>query len=153
MDAAAQKGFSAADSYDAHRPSYNPLAVERLFNALGLDGKSRVLDLAAGTGKFTTILSSRAEAMEIVAVEPHPDMLRVLRAKELDRVDVREGNAQAIPVEDRWADALIVAQVGIHSPIKQYAKAKGGRHSIGSRISNLSANLRAFCARSADRWA
>ena len=51
--------------------------------------------------------------MEIIAVEPHPDMLRVLRAKELDRVDVREGNAQAIPVEDCWADSLIVAQVFI----------------------------------------
>ena len=38
-------------------------------------------------------------------------MLRVLRAKELDGVDVREGSAHAIPVEDRWADALVVAQV------------------------------------------
>jgi hypothetical protein len=38
-------------------------------------------------------------------------MLRVLRAKDLRGVQVKEGNAHSIPVENGWADSVIVAQV------------------------------------------
>ncbi|KAF8536189.1 hypothetical protein BDD12DRAFT_749370, partial [Trichophaea hybrida] len=109
----AQTGFSSADAYDSHRPSYNLLAVEHLLASLNLANKpgSRILGLAAGTGKFTTLISTRDEHFRIVAVEPHHDMLRVLRAKSLSGVQVKEGNAHSIPVEGNWADAIIVAQV------------------------------------------
>jgi SAM-dependent methyltransferase len=111
----AQSGFSKADSYDAHRPSYNPKAVELLLSSLKLLDKpeARIAEIASGTGKFTALISARPENYEIVAVEPHPQMVGVLRSKELRGVTVREGNATAIPIEDGWADAVIVAQVYI----------------------------------------
>lgn len=111
-------GFSSANSYDTHRPSYASDAVEHLLNSLGLADKprSRILELAAGTGKFTELLACRNENFDIVAVEPHRDMLRVLSEKNFPAgavVNVKEGNAVDIPVENEWADSLIVAQ-GFH---------------------------------------
>jgi ubiquinone/menaquinone biosynthesis C-methylase UbiE len=109
----AETGFSKADSYDAHRPSYNPAAVSLLLSSLKLVDKpsAQIAEIASGTGKFTSLLSARPENYEIIAVEPHPQMAGVLRSKELPGVEVREGNATAIPIEDGWADAVIVAQV------------------------------------------
>jgi ubiquinone/menaquinone biosynthesis C-methylase UbiE len=115
-------GFSSANSYDTHRPSYASDAVEHLLNSLGLADKprSRILELAAGTGKFTELLACRNENFDIVAVEPHRDMLRVLSEKNFPAgavVNVKEGNAVDIPVENEWADSFIVAQVGIVSVV------------------------------------
>ena len=113
LSSIAQTGFSAAHSYDLHRPSYNKAAVEHLLKNLALSGAAgaNVLEIASGTGKFTTLLAARDEAFAIVAVEPHRQMSAVLQQKNLAGVEVREGSAYAIPVEDGWADAVIAAQV------------------------------------------
>lgn len=110
----AADGFSNAAAYDAHRPSYPPEAVQRLLKHLELAGKknARIIDLAAGTGKFTEMLAAREECFNIVAVEPHDEMRRVLGAKGLERVDTRPGTATDMSgIEDGLADAVIVAQV------------------------------------------
>ena len=65
-----------------------------------------------GTGKFTSILADRPENYEIIAVEPHADMRKVLEGKALKGVRVLDGAAVAMPaVETGWADAVVVAQV------------------------------------------
>lgn len=112
-DPIALAGFSAAASYDAHRPSYIAPALTHLLEQLNVASvpHAKVLDLAAGTGKFTELLAARPEDYEIVAVEPHKDMLATLRAKDLKGVSVKEGDAYDIPVGDGWADAVVVAQV------------------------------------------
>jgi ubiquinone/menaquinone biosynthesis C-methylase UbiE len=109
----AATGFHNAKAYDAHRPSYPPEAGQKLLAHLGLNGKhgGKIVDLAAGTGKFTELLAAREEKFEIVAVEPHETMRATLAAKGLDGVVVREGKASSMKVEDGWADAIIVAQV------------------------------------------
>ncbi|KAJ4061250.1 hypothetical protein NW756_001000 [Fusarium oxysporum] len=110
----ATKGFDDALSYDAHRPSYPPAAVASLLGHLGLEGQSgrHILDLAAGTGKFTELLSARPEGYEIIAVEPLDSMRNTLAAKKLPKVDVRPGTAAEMKdVGDGWADGCIVAQV------------------------------------------
>ncbi|KAM0564372.1 hypothetical protein ACHAPJ_000585 [Fusarium lateritium] len=109
----ASKGFDNAQSYDTHRPSYPPAAVSSLLEHLGLEGQPgrRVLDLAAGTGKFTEVLAARPEGYEIIAVEPLDSMRNNLAAKQLPKVDVRPGTAADMKhVEDGWADGCIVAQ-------------------------------------------
>lgn len=110
----ALSGFTNAAFYDAHRPSYPLTAVETLLKALHvLDMKNaRILEIGAGTGKFTSILAARKEDFEIVAVEPHAEMRGVLDGKGFKGVKVVEGNAESLgTVEDGWADGLIVAQV------------------------------------------
>ena len=76
---ASTKGFRNASSYDRHRPSYPPEAVDRFLKHLQVHGvkQARLVDLAAGTGKFTELLVGRDEEFEILAVEPHNGTYRV----------------------------------------------------------------------------
>ena len=111
----AQSGFKNATSYEAHRPSYPPDAVKPFLQHLEVENvlHAHIVDLAAGTGKFTEILARRAEEYEIIAVEPHSGMREVLEKKGLKGVTVMEGTATEMPaVEAQWADAVVVAQVG-----------------------------------------
>lgn len=93
----------AVDAYDSARPSYPAEAVSWLVPA----GATRVVDLGAGTGKFTSLLVDARRS--VIAVEPSPAMLARLH-ETLPTVDARAGSAEAIPVEDGWADALTCAQ-------------------------------------------
>ena len=81
----------------------------------GLNG-ARILDLAAGTGKFTELLAKREEKFVIFAVEPHEEMREELEKKSLKSVTVLEGDAVKIPLEAQSVDAVFVAQVGTDYP-------------------------------------
>ncbi|PNY24651.1 methyltransferase-like [Tolypocladium capitatum] len=112
VDRAATSGFDNAAAYDAHRPSYPPQAVQSLLSHLDVAGKpkAKVINLAAGTGKFTEPLAARGEQYEILAVEPVAKMRDKLAAKGLSGVTVRDGLATNMDVPDGWADAVIAAQ-------------------------------------------
>ena len=93
----------AADVYDAARPSYPADAVSWL-----LDGADDpVVDLGAGTGKLTAALVDRGR--EVVAVDPSPEMLRVLRER-LPDVPAHEGTGERLPLPDASAGVVLVAQ-------------------------------------------
>jgi SAM-dependent methyltransferase len=66
-----------------------------------------VLDLAAGTGKLTRLLT--ATGASVVAVEP-VDEMRAALAEVAPGVDVRAGTAEAIPLPSASVDAVVVAQ-------------------------------------------
>jgi len=91
----------AAAAYDRARPDYPPAAVDWLARTLELGPGRTVVDLAAGTGKMTRALA-RTRA-RVVAVEPSAGM-RALLPGALD------GTAEAIPLPDASADAIVVAQ-------------------------------------------
>lgn len=95
---AAAAGFHNASAYDAHRPAYPASAVQALLTHMGLADKAhaRVVEVAAGTGKFTEALAARHEGFEVVAVEPHAEMRRALEAKGLRGVRVRAGRAEEL---------------------------------------------------------
>lgn len=117
----AASGFSNASAYDKYRPSYPAEAVDKLLKNVGVaDVKhARVIDLACGTGKFTRVLAARPEQYEIIGVEPHQDMREELTKQGTgSHLQVLEGDACNIPVEEGWGDALIVAQVGIWMEVK-----------------------------------
>ncbi|MEE6178467.1 class I SAM-dependent methyltransferase [Mycobacterium sp. 050134] len=94
---------SAAAAYERGRPSYPPEAIDWLLPR----GARQVLDLGAGTGKLTTRLVERG--LEVVAVDPIPDMLEVLRAS-LPETNALLGTAEEIPLPDDSVDAVLVAQ-------------------------------------------
>lgn len=73
IPSASTKGFQNASLYDQHRPSYPHEAITRFLKHLQVHElkKARVIDLAAGTGKFTELLVGRDEDFEVIAVEPH----------------------------------------------------------------------------------
>lgn len=110
----AQTGFAKSAAYDQYRPGYAPTATEELLQQIRVAGKkhAKILDLAAGTGKFTEALVGRAEEFQVIAVEPHDGMREVLAKKQLPRVTVHPGTATSIPLADDSVDAIAVAQVG-----------------------------------------
>jgi ubiquinone/menaquinone biosynthesis C-methylase UbiE len=60
---------------------------------------------------LTEQLVAKAEGYDIVAVDPHPQMLEVLIRKRLPRVRAIKGTASNMAVvESGWADAVVVAQ-------------------------------------------
>ena len=56
----ANRGFQEADNYDRTRPTYTLQSLTNFLEVFGLNAskeKINVLDLAAGTGKFTKLIS------------------------------------------------------------------------------------------------
>lgn len=119
---AASQGFANAGAYDAHRPAYPATAVQKLLEHMRLADRphARIVEVAAGTGKFTEALAARHEGYEILATEPHPLMRRQLEAKALRGVVVRPGPAQELgravvgdgngDGREEWGDGVIAAQ-------------------------------------------
>jgi ubiquinone/menaquinone biosynthesis C-methylase UbiE len=96
----------AAD-YEQARPSYAEAAVDWALGRLGLAPGSRVLDLAAGTGKLTHQLVARE--LDVVAVEPGEEMRAVLEHG-LPGVETFDGRAEKIPLDDASVDGIAVGQ-------------------------------------------
>jgi ubiquinone/menaquinone biosynthesis C-methylase UbiE len=94
-----------AAEYDDVRPEYAPEALDRAADVLGLTGDSRVVDLAAGSGKLTRALASRFA--EVVAVEPNDEMRGVLAGRSAG-IRVLAGTAERMPLPDGSADAVFV---------------------------------------------
>ena len=96
-----------ADSYVRGRPDY-PVEVDNwLRTGLGLCAGKVVLDLGAGTGKFTPHLVSTAA--RVIALEPIREMLARL-TQSLPDVEAHQGTADAMPLPDASVDAIVCAQ-------------------------------------------
>jgi SAM-dependent methyltransferase len=105
---AAARGFEiGAEVYERARPSYPAEAVDAVVADLRLPPGATVLDLAAGTGKFTRLLVERG--VRCVAVEPVSAMRRTL-SKMSPQVWAFNGTAEDIPLETESVDGVVVAQ-------------------------------------------
>jgi ubiquinone/menaquinone biosynthesis C-methylase UbiE len=93
----------AVDLYERARPSYPAIAVRWMVPA----GARQVVDLAAGTGKLTRVLVRWG--FETTAVEPL-DGMRAELSRQLPGVTALAGTAEAIPLPDASADAVLVGQ-------------------------------------------
>jgi SAM-dependent methyltransferase len=98
---------TAADTYVKGRPDYPPQVTEWLNVTLGLDGHKTVIDLGAGTGKFTGRLV--ATGAQVIAVEPVPQMLEKL-SDAWPQVLAVSGTATDLPLPDASVDVVVCAQ-------------------------------------------
>jgi SAM-dependent methyltransferase len=87
-----------ADAYERSRPDWPEEAARWLVP----EGAELVVELGAGTGKLTRAVAELG--VGVVAVEPDPRMLAVLRRRGLEGVD---GSAETIPFDDGVADAVV----------------------------------------------
>jgi len=94
---------SIGEDYDRYRPGFPIAAADEIVAS----PVPTILDLGAGTGKFTALLAPRAA--HVVAVEPSEAMLDVLRRR-LPDVDALDGSAERIPVANGSVDVVTVAQ-------------------------------------------
>jgi SAM-dependent methyltransferase len=98
-----------ADAYDAYRPSYPPQLFDALESALGQPLlRADVLDVGAGTGIAARALAGRGSY--VVAVDPGPKVLAVLRSRSTSRVRPVVGDGNALPVRDGRFDLVTYGQ-------------------------------------------
>ena len=104
----ALKGFGkAAQTYVRGRPDYPGELLSWLRQKLQIGPGKTVIDLGAGTGKFTKLLL-QTEA-SVIAVEPVEAMRAELTAG-LPAIRAIAGTAQAMTLNDATADAVVCAQ-------------------------------------------
>jgi SAM-dependent methyltransferase len=107
LDAGRELFDHVVGPYARTRPGYPDEALDWLAAQAGLVRGSRVLDLAAGTGKLTVALAARG--YDVIAVEPLPGM-RAQLEHDLPGVSALAGSAEQIPLADCSFDAVCVAQ-------------------------------------------
>jgi len=105
---AAAEGFArGADAYVKGRPDYPPEIAAWLRHRLDLGEGKTVVDLGAGTGKFTPYLLSTGATVN--AVEPVPQMLARLTST-YPQAQPLSGSATSIPLANESVDAVVCAQ-------------------------------------------
>jgi len=105
----AAKGYQGgAQAYERGRPDYPSDAVTRLVQALQLGPEKTVIELGAGTGKFTKMLS-RATSATITAIEPVEGMRKKFAAV-LPNIEIRTGTAEHLSLPSHSVEAVVVAQ-------------------------------------------
>jgi SAM-dependent methyltransferase len=100
-----------ATDYDELRPTYAPEAVRWVAERARLEPGTLVVDLAAGTGQLSRRFAHLG--VRVVAVEPAANMRAVL-ATNLPDVTAVPGIAEAIPLGDGEADAVVVGNAFHH---------------------------------------
>jgi len=104
----AAEGFGrAAAAYERGRPGYPQAAIDWMVERLRITPGATVVDLGAGTGKFSRMM--HAAGARVIAIEPVAAM-RAELASAVPGVAVLDGTAEAIPCADASADAVTAAQ-------------------------------------------
>jgi SAM-dependent methyltransferase len=97
-----------AGVYDAGRPDYPAEAVEWMLELhVSREHAVRVADVGAGTGKLTRALVEAGA--EVVAIDPDPEMLAVLR-ESVHAVPTFVGSAESLPLPDAAVDVVTFGQ-------------------------------------------
>lgn len=96
-----------AARYERGRPDYPSTLTAVLTEQLALRPGSRVIDIAAGTGKLTRVLT-RGHT-QVTAIEPQPGMLGQLRMA-VPRAEPVAGRAESLPIRSSSVDGVTVGQ-------------------------------------------
>ncbi len=105
---AAAKGFErGAAEYERGRPAFPQAVIETLERECGLGSGATVVDLGAGTGKFTASLF--ATGATVIAVEPVAAMRAQFSAR-FPNEQILDGTAENIPLPEKSVDVVTVAQ-------------------------------------------
>ena len=104
----ARAGFSQEpDRYDRSRPEYPAGVLELLGTLFGLRSSTQLVELGAGTGKFTQGLVDAG--LRPIAIEPLRAMREELRRRALP-IQIVGAVAERLPLRDDSIDAVVAAQ-------------------------------------------
>lgn len=107
IDPLARVFARTAAAYERGRPDYPLSAVEWVVQITGLTKGQVVVDLAAGTGKFTRLL--RTTGARVLAVEPIAEMRDELR-RAIPGIEAVDGSATETAIPTSWVDVVTIAQ-------------------------------------------
>jgi len=105
--------FEVVDAldYEELRPEYAPEAVAWVAERCGIGPGSRVVDLAAGTGRLSGAFLQLG--VDVIAVEPAANMRAVLEEL-FPAVRAIVAAAESIPIDDGVVDAVVVGNAFHH---------------------------------------
>jgi SAM-dependent methyltransferase len=105
--------FEVVDAldYDELRPEYAPEAVAWVAERCGIGPGSRLVDLAAGTGRLSGWFLRLG--VDVIAVEPAANMRAVLEER-FPTVRVIVATAESMPFDDGAVDAVVVGNAFHH---------------------------------------
>lgn len=104
-----------AANYDRRFHRYSQGTLDHAMQVIGHAAPGRVLDVACGTGLLPERIRRRWPQAPIIGVDLSPEMLAVAERRlprhagrdgDAPYTDWRIGPAEALPVEDGWADTL-----------------------------------------------
>lgn len=95
----------AAD-YVKYRPSYPAAAIDAVLEGLGEPAILVAADIGAGTGISARLLAERG--VRVIGIEPNAAMRET--AERHERVEMREGTAEAAGLPDESIDLVLCAQ-------------------------------------------
>jgi arsenite methyltransferase len=110
---AARLGYDPADLDGLPERAVESFAgVANPFSLRRLDTGARVVDVGSGAGFDSFVAAGQVKSSGwVIGVDMTSEMLDKARATaallELDHVEFREGLAEALPVDDGWADVVI----------------------------------------------
>lgn len=107
MHSAAKSFESCSDIYENSRPNYPDAVADFLKRKLGFDTTSQLLELAAGTGKFTDLLVRHN--LYPTVTEWLLNMLHILRTKH-QKLSSIISKAEKIPFQEDLFDGVLIAQ-------------------------------------------
>lgn len=105
------KRFSdRVDDYDRARPGYPPAVVAWFRDRSGIDVPAHLADVGCGTGKLAEIFLHAG--YRVTGIEPNEEMRRAGThlAARYNKFEMRAGKAEALPLNDRSMDAIVVGQ-------------------------------------------
>lgn len=122
VHSAAALGFQINNAvYHNSRPSYNPQIVQDIINKTILNNDSKqesdytyqIVDLAAGTGKFSEVLTQQLNQSKIkynlTAVEPVEGMRSKFKSN-FPNIPILDGTSTSLPFPSNSIDLLTIAQ-------------------------------------------
>lgn len=107
MNLPAESFNLCSDIYENSRPSYPDAVADFLKNKLGFNTSSQLLELAAGTGKFTDLLVRHN--LYPTVTEWLVNMLNILKSKH-SKLNSVISRAEKIPFRSNIFDGVLVAQ-------------------------------------------
>lgn len=134
----ADRAAAAQAYFDAHAAEWDAIRslhvaegqVEAaIIAALGDAPIGRLVDIGTGTGRMIELLGTEASAA--IGIDRSPEMLRFARARVgragIERVDLRQGDMYALPLEDASADTVVLHQVLHYAQVPAAAIAEAAR--------------------------
>jgi hypothetical protein len=100
----------------------------------GLHG-TRIVDLAAGTGKLTELFAARDEEFDILTAEPYARMRKELERKQLNKVIAQEGLSTMIPTENATCDCCSGTQLSPFLPSRFFSSCTTHQPCLDTHVS------------------
>ena len=109
--------FADSQTYELGMGRLSRVAGEAFLDWLSLPSGLRCLDVGCGTGSFTKLLLDRTAPSAVSAIDPSEGQVAFAKRKSwASRVDLRVGDAMALPFDDDQFDAAVMALVVQYIP-------------------------------------